>query len=168
MCLSLLLVLILNNLEFSKRIWQKYRFHPRPFHVAVFSLHAPLENPSLSSKSFPCKVGKNNSVSNLGLSLEPATEIFQTIKLDSKDVLCMWFPESGLVPRDGTDISTLCLFSPGSISCECNNRELFPPKRWGYPPTPKASWKRLNSHSLHLNTYLKWPMSLSLESLSSN
>lgn len=75
--------------EQPERIWQKGRFHPRPFHGVVFSLHALLENPSPSSKSFPYKVGKNNSVSNMGLGLEAGTEIFQTIKLDSKDVLRM-------------------------------------------------------------------------------
>lgn len=113
MSLSLLLSLISNNLEFSKRIWQKYKVYPWPPSCSCFQ---PSCSPS--SKSFLWNVGKNNSIFNLGLSLEPATEIFQTIQLDSKDVMCMWFPGSGLFHRYGIDISTLCLFSSGSISCQ--------------------------------------------------
>lgn len=48
---------------------------------SCFQPRTLLENPPPSSKSFRYKVGKNNSVSNMGLSLEPGTEIFQTIEL---------------------------------------------------------------------------------------
>lgn len=50
MCLSLLISLILNNLEFSKKkIWQKCRFHPWPFSCSCFQPEA--FQPSASLKA---------------------------------------------------------------------------------------------------------------------
>lgn len=102
--------------------------------------------------------GKNNSDSNLGLSLEGGSEVFQTIKLESKEAKCLQFPGFGLFLKDVTDISTFHFFNFGSISSEDNDYELelFPPMEQGFL-CPNIFWNSFNSHSHHLNTYLKWP-----------